>query len=207
MSSIPRQTFTFPEIRTKAHRSLLGAPPILSITNPTFTSKWFEGSNHIQIVELILNNTGTTNWLTEADTLNISVSSSSIMTVLPGTLKRLRPGDSAVVQVGVQNNVGTTSGTTCSGTVQATWGSAYDKTTTTSSNISGSCGVGDYTASASSLAFHSSPDWFNEIKFGIFIHWGVYSAPAYGSIAPNEDYAEWYILSLFLVVRVSPLTT
>ncbi|KIM93820.1 glycoside hydrolase family 29 protein [Oidiodendron maius Zn] len=62
----------------------------------------------------------------------------------------------------------------------------------TSSTISGECGFGDYTADASSIAWHTSPDWYNDIKFGIFIHWGVYSAPAYGSVAPYESYAEWY---------------
>jgi alpha-L-fucosidase len=31
--------------------------------------------------------------------------------------------------------------------------------------------------------------WFTDAKFGIFIHWGVYSVPAY---APVGNYAEWY---------------
>jgi len=40
------------------------------------------------------------------------------------------------------------------------------------------------------------PEWFSNAKFGIFIHWGVYSVPAYRT--PTEDgdwhgiYAEWY---------------
>ena len=33
------------------------------------------------------------------------------------------------------------------------------------------------------------PAWFDEAKFGIFIHWGVYSVPAWG---PKGRYAEWY---------------
>jgi alpha-L-fucosidase len=33
------------------------------------------------------------------------------------------------------------------------------------------------------------PAWFDEAKFGIFIHWGVYSVPAWG---PKDKYAEWY---------------
>lgn len=33
------------------------------------------------------------------------------------------------------------------------------------------------------------PEWFLDAKFGIFIHWGVYSVPAWG--APKQ-YAEWY---------------
>jgi alpha-L-fucosidase len=33
------------------------------------------------------------------------------------------------------------------------------------------------------------PAWYDEAKFGIFIHWGVYSVPAWG---PKGKYAEWY---------------
>lgn len=33
------------------------------------------------------------------------------------------------------------------------------------------------------------PEWFGDAKFGIFIHWGLYSVPAY---APKGKYAEWY---------------
>ncbi|MFI3277400.1 MAG: alpha-L-fucosidase [Rikenellaceae bacterium] len=34
---------------------------------------------------------------------------------------------------------------------------------------------------------YTIPDWFTDSKLGIFIHWGVYSVPAYGS----EWYARW----------------
>jgi alpha-L-fucosidase len=38
-----------------------------------------------------------------------------------------------------------------------------------------------------------TPDWFAEAKFGIFIHWGVYSVPAYAPVIPGKlAYAEWY---------------
>ena len=33
------------------------------------------------------------------------------------------------------------------------------------------------------------PQWYNNARFGIFIHWGVYSVPAYCS---KGNYAEWY---------------
>jgi alpha-L-fucosidase len=40
------------------------------------------------------------------------------------------------------------------------------------------------------------PQWFQDSKFGIFIHWGVYSVPAWGptgdSIGVYDKYAEWY---------------
>jgi alpha-L-fucosidase len=37
------------------------------------------------------------------------------------------------------------------------------------------------------------PAWFTDAKFGIFIHWGVYSVPAYAPVLPGKlAYAEWY---------------
>jgi alpha-L-fucosidase len=41
-----------------------------------------------------------------------------------------------------------------------------------------------YQATWESLKKYSTPDWFRDAKFGIFIHWGVYSVPAFSS--------EWY---------------
>jgi len=43
---------------------------------------------------------------------------------------------------------------------------------------------GRYKADWSSLSGHKIPDWYYEAKLGIFIHWGVYSVPAYA--------CEWY---------------
>lgn len=40
-----------------------------------------------------------------------------------------------------------------------------------------------------SLNKRKVPEWFGKAKFGIFIHWGLYSIPAY---APKGQYAEWY---------------
>lgn len=40
-----------------------------------------------------------------------------------------------------------------------------------------------------SLNTRKVPEWFSKAKFGIFIHWGLYSIPAY---APRGSYAEWY---------------
>jgi len=56
-----------------------------------------------------------------------------------------------------------------------------------------------------SLRTHKLPDWFRDAKLGIFIHWGLYSVPAFakptwelGAAPEGEDwninnpYAEWY---------------
>jgi len=38
------------------------------------------------------------------------------------------------------------------------------------------------------------PEWFRDAKFGIFIHWGVYSVPSYRPVSKQmyQTYAEWY---------------
>jgi alpha-L-fucosidase len=43
-----------------------------------------------------------------------------------------------------------------------------------------------YAPTWNSLKTHRTPQWFQEAKFGIYTHWGVYSVPAHG---PN---ATWY---------------
>ena len=40
-----------------------------------------------------------------------------------------------------------------------------------------------------SLATRETPQWFRDAKFGIFIHWGVYSVPAF---CDTSTYSEWY---------------
>ena len=41
-----------------------------------------------------------------------------------------------------------------------------------------------------SLNARPVPEWFADAKFGIFIHWGLYSVPAY---TKKGEYAEWYM--------------
>ncbi len=45
-----------------------------------------------------------------------------------------------------------------------------------------------------SLDTRPVPSWFEDAKFGIFIHWGVYSVPAWRKVesARYASYAEWY---------------
>lgn len=40
-----------------------------------------------------------------------------------------------------------------------------------------------------SLESRPIPEWFQDAKFGIFIHWGSYSVPAW---SPKGTYSEWY---------------
>jgi len=47
----------------------------------------------------------------------------------------------------------------------------------------------NYQATWESLDSRPVPQWFKNAKFGIFIHWGVYSVPGY---CTKGNYAEWY---------------
>jgi alpha-L-fucosidase len=63
--------------------------------------------------------------------------------------------------------------------------------------------VTHYDPALASLGSHPLPRWFDDAKFGIFVHWGLYSVPAFAPFGPNPDpsapdmmranpYAEWY---------------
>jgi alpha-L-fucosidase len=55
-------------------------------------------------------------------------------------------------------------------------------------------GQSQYEPTWASLDKRPIPGWFAEAKFGIFIHWGVYSVPAYRPVGKERyaSYAEWY---------------
>jgi alpha-L-fucosidase len=54
-----------------------------------------------------------------------------------------------------------------------------------------------YQSSWESIDSRPVPIWFEDAKFGIFIHWGLYSVPSYSpterdGVGVYERYAEWY---------------
>ena len=55
-----------------------------------------------------------------------------------------------------------------------------------------------YEANWASIDSRPCPAWYTNAKFGIFIHWGVYSVPAYApvNLKNQTPYAEWYWHSL-----------
>jgi len=48
---------------------------------------------------------------------------------------------------------------------------------------------GPFAADWDSLGAYRVPEWFRDAKFGIFLHWGVYSVPAFGN--------EWYSRNMY----------
>ena len=49
---------------------------------------------------------------------------------------------------------------------------------------------GKYKDTWESLGQYHVPEWYERTKFGIFIHWGIYSVPAFGS--------EWYSRNMYI---------
>ena len=49
--------------------------------------------------------------------------------------------------------------------------------------------AGPYSADWRSLSAHPTPRWYHQAKLGIFIHWGIYSVPAFGN--------EWYSRNMY----------
>jgi alpha-L-fucosidase len=52
-----------------------------------------------------------------------------------------------------------------------------------------------YEADWASIDSRPIPQWFTDAKFGIFIHWGLYSVPSWATISAGhggENFSEWY---------------
>ena len=78
-------------------------------------------------------------------------------------------------------------------TIDRTWQRASSKYDSERSKILSevhrAANEGPYRAAWQSLQKYEVPDWYKDAKFGIFIHWGVYSVPAFGS--------EWYPRNMY----------
>ena len=49
--------------------------------------------------------------------------------------------------------------------------------------------AGKYHPTWESLSTHPVPDWYREKRLGIFLHWGVFSVPAYH---------DWYARNMYI---------
>lgn len=143
------------------------------------TQKWTESG--AQVVEVTVNNVGSE--CVAGSGLTLALAGTGIETTEAAAIKRLCPGDQKRVNVGV---TGSANATTV--TVSLT-GAGVDQT----ASFSGiDFGFETFTTDLDSIGKHESPQWFDDAKYGIFIHWGPYAVPAYGGVAPNETYAEWF---------------
>jgi alpha-L-fucosidase len=138
-----------------------------------------------QVVEVSLLNIGT-EWVTPGNRITVSVDAPGVRTVAPAMATYLAPGEEARLKVGITSPT-LPPGTPVDATVRAV--SAHGDVST-SRDVTLSAGIAPYDETDATLSQHKSPIWFDDAKFGIFIHWGVYSVPAWAPV--GVQYAEWY---------------
>lgn len=164
--------------------------PSISLSDASLTTKWIDNTDLHQILEVWVKNTDDKNYLTASHKFCVGAQSDYITTTKPGEVIRLAPGQSVKVQIGVSNKKGVAPGSFCSAKLVANYGDAAD-TKSVGTTVIGLCGIADYIPTSDSLAKHVASDWFDNLKYGIFIHWGIYSVPAYGNTKFVQKYAEW----------------
>ena len=78
-------------------------------------------------------------------------------------------------------------------TIDAIWQKASSKYDNQRATLLKEVDAGDsggpFRADWESLRSYEVPEWYKDAKFGIFIHWGAYSVPAYGN--------EWYPRNMY----------
>ncbi|KAJ7467488.1 glycoside hydrolase family 29 protein [Mycena latifolia] len=163
------------------------AAPALVVRRARFTTRWDTVRGvRAQAVEVTLANMLPSFTLSHAASITsahqIEVVGAGLTTLQAGVVQRLVPGDQARVDVLV-------TGARAGGTAMVQVKDARGRVVLRSSEWMVTPLVERWTADADVLATHETPTWWNGAKFGIFIHWGVYSVPAWG---PPKMYAEWY---------------
>ena len=138
-----------------------------------------------QSVEATVVNAGTV-WLGKRDSVDVTADVPGARTVVPAEVGPLAPGEQARVRIGIDKNPDVADGTVAAGAIVAR--DPHGVAATNSATLT--LGVPDYQSTETSLATHQAPYWFNDLKFGIFIHWGVYSVPGWAPV--GKEYAEWY---------------
>jgi alpha-L-fucosidase len=159
--------------------------PRLEIQYARSTQKWIDGSDKVQIIEALVNNVGSSS-ITRNNSVRIQVHSPGLETITEGIIKRLGPGDQATVEIGVQNR----KGVPISSGPATVIISGHDVASAPYS-FNATYGIRPFEANYESIYSHESPNWYNNAKFGIFIHFGVYSVPGWGNSGSKENYAEW----------------
>ncbi|EIW76353.1 glycoside hydrolase family 29 protein [Coniophora puteana RWD-64-598 SS2] len=117
--------------------------------------------------------------------LKIEMFGATVRTVKPGVINRLTAGDQVVVDVLVENPSSVVEG----GELTVVMTDNRGNPISTSPGWPAAPLRENFGLSTSALESHETPTWWNEAKFGIFIHWGPYSVPGWG---PGYTYAEWY---------------
>ncbi len=115
------------------------------------------------------------------------------------TIRFIAAFSSVVITLGAGSRVVAQQSTAASSakpasTIDQEWRSGSSKYDATRSaileRVDRSNATGPFATDWENLSTVTVPDWYRDAKFGIFIHWGVYSVPAFGS--------EWYPRQMYI---------
>ena len=154
----------------------------LDIQHARSTSMWIEGTNKTQIYTVKVNNIGD-EWILSNNSVKVTIESAGVETVESGVIHRLRPGDQAVVHVGVVNKEGVAPGSIGEATVRIT-GDGVN----TSSTFNATFGIGPYEATYDSIYSHDSPPWFKNGSCR-FIQWLCHSRSSTNTMQESLVYS------------------
>lgn len=169
--------------------SITSGTALLQVQLARSTNTWFEGTD-LQIFEAIILNVGT-EWVLAEHGVEVIVqgTSDAIKTLRPAQIKRLRPGDETRVQIAVYSTPAAAATPQPQIATLVVFGQGIPPI---NYNFNATFGNHDYSPTEVSIYSHETPNWFNNGKYGIFIHWGPYSVPGWGNSGNIESFAEWY---------------
>lgn len=148
------------------------------------------GPSGAQIVEAVVENIGS-RWYTRSHAAIVTVEADNLRTTSAARITALAPGEQAPVQIGIRPTHALPAGTALPATIVA----RSPDGATASEQVTLTVGVPAYRPTDESLEQHQSPTWYDAAKFGIFIHYGLYSIPAWAPV--GGVYAEWYWHSMY----------
>jgi alpha-L-fucosidase len=177
-----------PEGQRRLHLFALTLHPIVPgihveffdlLEGPKITTE--EAGHHT--VHLNVHNLGTS-WISELHRMRIVIEAPGVKTISPVSVDLLAPGEVFKAEVHLATQL--PRGTEVTGEAKVTGRFGIRE----SVPIKLSLGAPDYSSTDGSLHKHPSASWYENAKFGIFIHWGIYSVPAWAPV--GGIFAEWY---------------
>jgi alpha-L-fucosidase len=143
------------------------------------------GAGKGQIVEATVVNAGS-ELITPQHPAAVTVEGPGIALSDRAAITALGPGEQTPVEIDIHAAPSVPAGTVVKGALRAAVAGGLGDTEETRLTL----GVPAYAPTVASLSTHTAPDWYDGAKFGIFIHWGLYSVPAWAPV--GGTYEEWY---------------
>ncbi|EPQ55247.1 glycoside hydrolase [Gloeophyllum trabeum ATCC 11539] len=173
-------------VTASATLSDTSAGPILSVRRARSSTRWeLVNNTRAQAIQVTVANLLPISAFSTNTSINspytIEITGASVETVVPGKIRRLIASDQVSADVLVIAN-STSNATVSVKDEQGTLVGTSDGWPLTPLPT-------EWTTDPELLSTHETPTWYNQAKYGIFVHWGVYSVPAW---APPTTYAEWY---------------